>query len=80
MGIRQQKRPDAPRPEVKKTDYGAEFVKAATETKQEETIDLTNSGEPSPEEAVRDENTEVEVEEQPVEVKKKKSGRPKKKK
>ena len=80
MGIRQQKRPDAPRPEVKKTDYGAEFVKAATETKQEETIDLTNSGEPSPTEAENEETAEKELVEQPVEVKKKKTGRPKKKK
>jgi len=33
MAIRQEKRHDAPQPEVKDTDYGAKFIKAATETK-----------------------------------------------
>jgi hypothetical protein len=32
MGIRQQKRPFAPQPQVQSTDYGAQYVKAATET------------------------------------------------
>ena len=32
MGIRQQKRPYAPHPEVQSTDYGAKFIKAVTET------------------------------------------------
>lgn len=35
MAIRQEKRVDAPHPEVQDTDYGAQFVKAATETKEE---------------------------------------------
>ena len=32
MAIIQEKRLDAPRPEVNETDYGAKYIKAATET------------------------------------------------
>ena len=37
-------RPYAPRPEVKQTDYGAQFVKAATESKDEGVVSLDTTG------------------------------------
>ena len=73
MGIRQQTRTDAPRPEVQETDYGAQFVKVATETKdttlpEEEAVQVK-------EEAPADEAQE---ESKPAVKAKKKGGRPKK--
>ena len=71
------KRPDAPRPEVQETDYGAKYVKAATETKAEETVELDAAPEATEEVSPQPEDVKpVEEEEKP---KKKKGGRPKKK-
>lgn len=39
MGIRQEKRVDAPQVEVMETDYGAKFVKAAKETPVEQQVE-----------------------------------------
>lgn len=77
MAIRQQVRPDAPHPEVHETDYGAKFVKASTETKENETVDLTSGKE----EATEPDLKPVEAETAATEEKprKKKGGRPKKK-
>ena len=66
MAIVQEDRLDAPRPEVEETDYGAQYVKAATETPVEE------PKEESVEETAPDEAVEVK---RPV-----KKGRPRKKK
>lgn len=74
MGVRQEKRPFAPQPEVHVTDYGAKYVNAATETGngpesvgQEEAVVASE-----PQEMVTD---GVEPAEKPG---KKKGGRPKK--
>ena len=66
MAVIQEDRLDAPRPEVEETDYGAQYVKAATETPVEE------PKEESVEETAPDEVVEVK---RPV-----KKGRPRKKK
>lgn len=82
MGIRQQKRPFAPQPEVRETDYGAKFVNAVTETKDEpEVVKLEEQVKKEDEQVVETEPVEeVKNEEQPVEKPKKKGGRPKKSK
>lgn len=72
MGIRQEKRVDAPRPDVQETDYGAKFIKASTETKIEPTVDLT------PEDDKEDEPAVVEAPVVKEKESKKKGGRPKK--
>ena len=83
MGIRQQKRPFAPQPQVHSTDYGAQFIKAATETpanggdvepvKEEEPVAETPAVEsPAPE--VKNEEPA-----KPETQRKGKGGRPKKK-
>lgn len=69
MGIKQEKRLDAPHVEVKDTDYGAQFVKAATETK----IAL-----PEEEEKKSEEQLPSEEDVQPAAKPRKKGGRPKK--
>lgn len=71
MGIRQEKRLDAPQVSVKETDYGATFVNVATETKIDETVTL-----PEPEEETEQTFEDV----KPVEKPKRKGGRPKKQK
>ena len=70
MGIKQEKRLDAPHVEVKDTDYGAQFVKASTETK------VT----PLPEEEEKKSEEQLPSEEdvQPAAKPRKKGGRPKK--
>ena len=74
MAVIQEDRLDAPRPEVEETDYGAQYVKAATETPVVE---------PVKEETPEDESVEQTAEEAPeeaVEVKRPvKKGRPRKK-
>ena len=74
MAVIQEDRLDAPRPEVEETDYGAQYVKAATETPVVE---------PVKEETPEDESVEQTSEEAPeeaVEVKRPaKKGRPRKK-
>ena len=78
MGIRQQKRPFAPHPEVRETDYGARFVNAVTETKEEpEVVTLEEQAEV---EEAAEPVEEVKNEEKPAEKPKKKGGRPKKSK
>ena len=76
MAIRQEKRIDAPMPEVVETDYGAQTVTASTETPimEEKVEDLDPV-----EEEVKDEAPaeEMVLKEKPV-VAKKKTGRPKK--
>ena len=77
MAIRQEKRIDAPMPEVVETDYGAQTVTAATETPimDEKVEDLDPV-----EEEVKDEAPAVEetvLKEKPASPKKAK-GRPKK--
>lgn len=62
MAIIQENRYDAPAPEVKETDYGAKYVKAATE---------------SPVTALA-ENAEAVEEPEEAPVEKKKGGRPRK--
>ena len=73
MAVIQEDRLDAPRPEVEETDYGAQYVKAATETPVDEKKD----------EAPKEESVEQSAEETPseaVEVKRPvKKGRPRKK-
>lgn len=77
MAIRQEKRIDAPMPEVTETDYGAKTVKAATETpvEEEKVEDLDSVEEASDEAPVIEEKVVVE---KPVPVRKCKGGRPKK--
>lgn len=73
MGIIQQKRPSAPRPEVRETDYGAQYVTAATES--------SNDDAPKTEEPVVEEPAVAEapvVEDKPAKPEKKKGRRPKK--
>ena len=73
MGIIQQKRPFAPRPEVRETEYGAQYVKAATES--------SNDDAPKTEEPVIEESAVAEapvVEDMPAKPERKKGGRPKK--
>ena len=87
MGIRQQKRPYAPHPEVQSTDYGAKFIKAATETPAgtvalEQVVDEPSVTEDAP--VVTEPTPQVEEEvkvEQPAKpaARKGKGGRPKKK-
>ena len=87
MGIRQQKRPYAPHPEVQSTDYGAKFIKAATETPAgtvalEQVVDEPSVTEDAP--VVTEPTPQVEEEvkvEQPEKpaARKGKGGRPKKK-
>lgn len=80
MAIRQEQRKDVPQMEVHETDYGAKFVKAATETKIEDVTDMTDA--PVDAEPVVEESPVVE--EAPVEAEapkqKRKGGRPKKQK
>ena len=94
MGIRQQKRPDAPRPEVRKTDYGASFIKAATEKPLEHevvTLEEQKEREAAADTAEADGDAHAPAQETSVEEKevspneskpavkpKKKGGRPKK--
>ena len=79
MGIRQQKRPYAPHPEVHETDYGAKFVNAATETKEEPDVVTLDEQAKAGSEAV-EATVEVKDDEKPAEKPKKKGGRPKKSK
>lgn len=92
MGIRQQKRPYAPHPEVQSTDYGAKFIKAATETPAgtvalEQVVDepsVTEDAPVSETPIVTEPTPQVEEEvkvEQPAKpaARKGKGGRPKKK-
>ena len=75
MGVYQEVRMDAPRPEVEETEYGAKTVKAATETPIVDENVLSESTEEEKEEAA----PVVEPEpEKPAQKEKKKSGRPKK--
>lgn len=85
MAIRQEKRPDAPHPEVQETDYGAKFVKAATETKDEPELRTSDMPTVEPEavqtQKTNDEAAPAEVnDKKPNEEPKKKAGRPKKQK
>lgn len=73
MGIIQQKRPFAPRPEVRETDYGAQYVKAATESSND---DAPRTGEPVIKESAVAEAPVVE--DKPSKPERKKGGRPKK--
>ena len=80
MAIRQELRKDAPKMEVQETDYGAKYVKAATETKIEDVTDMTEApadAEPAVDEAPVVEESPVEA---PKVAQKKKGGRPKKQK
>ena len=77
MGIIQQKRPDAPHPEVHETDYGAKFIKAATETKAEPEV-VTLEEQRMAENVAVEPEKEVKEEEKPAEKPKRKGGRPKK--
>ena len=79
MAIKQEKRVGAPQPEVHETDYGAKFIKAATESEKEPDVPEMSS----------EETQEVAVpvaDVQPVAIKEKalvppkKKGRPKKQK
>ena len=74
MAIRQELRKDAPKMEVQETDYGAKYVKAATETKIEDVTDMTETP-PAAEPAVEEAPVEV-----PKVAEKKKGGRPRKQK
>ena len=74
MGIRQQVRPDAPHPEVRETDYGAQFVKAATETKEQPDVVTLE------EQKENVETPEAPVEEKTDEKPRKRGGRTKKQK
>lgn len=88
MGIIQENRLNAPQPEVKDTDYGARYVKAATETpvseippaKEEEVkfepVPAAKDGDTVTEELSKTEETSEIKPEKP----KKKGGRPKKRK
>lgn len=71
MGIIQEKRVGAPQPEVHETDYGATFVKAATEKSIEPEVEIGEKEE-APEPSPVVENTPAPA--------KKKGGRPKKQK
>ena len=86
MAIRQQKRPDAPHPEVHETDYGAKFIKAGTETPSGEVALIPVVEEPANPEAETPVDAAPVVEEEakveePAKTapKKGKAGRPKKK-
>ena len=76
MAIRQEKRIDAPMPEVVETDYGAQTVTAATETPimEEQAVDLDQTEEEVSDEAPAGETV---LKEKPASPKKAK-GRPKK--
>lgn len=87
MAIREQKRPYAPHPEVHETDYGAKFVKASTETKEEPEVVTLDRQKEALEEQLKAQDVvdETTIEAAaPVEKKdvkpsaKKKGGRPKK--
>lgn len=82
MGIRQQKRPDAPHPEVHETDYGAKFVNAVTETKEVPEVVTLDEQTKAENQAVEETETveEVKNDEKPADKPKKKGGRPKKSK
>ena len=74
MGIIQENRLDAPYVEVKETDYGATYVKAATESAvQEAPADSAESGVPA--ERENDDENDAAPTAEPA---KKKAGRPKK--
>ena len=78
MGIVQENRFDAPRPEIQDTEYGAQYIKAATEKPIEDKEPLVLD-EPEPE--VKDPVAAEPVEQAPVEAavsEKKKAGKPKK--
>ena len=83
MAIKQEKRVGAPQPEVHETDYGAKFIKAATESEKEPDVPEMSSDE-TQEVAVP--VADVQPEPQPVAIKEKalvspkKKGRPKKQK
>ena len=85
MAIKQEKRVGAPQPEVHETDYGAKFIKAATESEKEPDVPEMSSEEPQ-EVAVPVADVQPEPEPQPVAIKEKalvppkKKGRPKKQK
>lgn len=79
MAIVQEDRFNAPQPEVETTDYGVQYVKAATETPVNEPVVLDPVDDDSQEsnETVETANTESPA--SPAEEKpKKKGGRPKK--
>ena len=85
MAIKQEKRVGAPQPEVHETDYGAKFIKAATESEKEPDVPEMSSDE-TQEVPVTVADVQPEPEPQPVAIKEKalvppkKKGRPKKKK
>lgn len=85
MAIKQEKRVGAPQPEVHETDYGAKFIKAATESEKEPDVPVMSSDE-TQEVAVPVADVQPEPEPQPVAIKEKalvppkKKGRPKKQK
>lgn len=75
MAILQENRFDAQSPKVSKTEYGAEYVEASTETPvdDKEPIDLDGNNQEESADVVEDE-----VSIAPVVGEKKKAGRPKK--
>ena len=85
MAIKQEKRVGAPQPEVHETDYGAKFIKAATESEKEPDVPEMSSEE-TQEVAVPVADVQPEPDPQPVAIKEKalvspkKKGRPKKQK
>lgn len=85
MAIKQEKRVGAPQPEVHETDYGAKFIKAATESEKEPDVPEMYSDE-TQEVPVPVADVQPEPEPQPVAIKEKalvpqkKKGRPKKQK
>jgi hypothetical protein len=85
MAIKQEKRVGAPQPEVHETDYGAKFIKAATESEKEPDVPEMSSDE-TQEVAVPVADVQPEPDPQPVAIKEKalvppkKKGRPKKQK
>ena len=85
MAIKQEKRVGASQPEVHETDYGAKFIKAATES-EKEPDGPEMSSEETQEVAVPVADVQPEPEPQPVAIKEKalvppkKKGRPKKQK
>ena len=77
MGILQQKRPSVSQPEVRQTDYGATYVKVATENAADSVVKPLEAD--GPEVAVKEKPVLPEAADVAV-PKKRKSGRPKKKK
>lgn len=85
MGILQENRFDAPQPDVQNTEYGATYVKAATESPVDEVpVEKEEEVVAAAEHPAVDDEPEVKVEtaneEKPAVKIVKKTGRPKKKK